>query len=131
MQNIALDTYRAMLRGALSVNGRSIEAQAFRKVVNAIEIAGVVTGGWRPFREVSAIDWAEALEEGRHEATCPTQEEWEAATLEVSAVDDSMFRIVVGDRVWIVERSVEGGYGDDGLGVRDSFDLVVEGSKKR
>lgn len=131
MQNVALDTYRAMLGGALSVNARSIEAQAFRKVVNAIEFAEVVMGAWRPFREASAIDWAEALEEDRHEATCPTQEEWEAATLEVSAVNDSMFRIVVGDRVWIVERSVEGGYGDDGLGVRDSFDLVVEGSKKR
>lgn len=127
---------QAMLDGVVRVAPRSVERHAFQAVVNAIRLADIVCGAWgpvddgyEPAGDMHASDIADDLQRDRHPATCPTDEEWHAATIERSRVNRDYLRIHVGHRVWIVEESTDCGYGDDGSGCRRFYNIEVEGER--
>lgn len=125
-----------LLAGTIRVAPHGVERHVFQRVADSIRLADVVCGVWgpvddgyEPAGDMHASDIADELERGRHPATCPTDAEWHAATIERSRVNRDYLRIHVGHRVWIVGESTDGGYGDDGTGCRRFYNIEVEGER--
>lgn len=130
----------ALLDGAARKAPRSVQREALARAARAMRLAEIACGEWGPTDDgyeagagMDAIDIAEELEADKDSPRAMESLEngdWNAATIERSRIDRDYLRICVGPLVLIVEQSVDGGYGDDGTGFRQSHEIRLHGERR-
>lgn len=128
----ARETASAMLRDEVVKNASGVRCQALLRARRAMLIADVACGDWGPSDDgympgfVDAGYIADGIDYPISMPILPDAE-WADAVVERSRVALDFLRVRVEKWSLIVEESVDGGYGDDGLGRRLHYELLLYG----
>jgi len=114
---------------------QTIEYRALTEISLGIRLAQVVVGAWGPvadgddpYCDLTASELDEIMEEsGERLMHWPADPDFDSAKLDRSRVDREYLRLTAGDRQFLIQEDVDGGYGDDGSRCRMSYHLRLCG----
>ena len=129
--SVATAFVKDLVAGTLNNSPRSAARFALQNAQGALRIADIVCGRWIPTKSFSAVDMAEDIEGALPvgHVLSITGEQWDAGTVEISGshISGEFYRVRAGWHEWVIERTTEGGYGDDGTGTREFTTILAHG----